>query len=258
MRILSVCPSNTDLLFLLGAIDQVVGRDSWSDWPLREVSSIPIVGSVLNINHQQVKDLAPDLIVASRNVPGMDKVVLGLEDLGYPMVIYDPETWSDVLSNIVDLGRRLGREKIAADLVEDCLAQIDGLREESKDLQPLSVAIEFWPDPIFVPSGLSYISEVLSWISCRNVTGHFPGRSGKISSQEIAQLDPDVYFVSWCGTPWADYDLKSVYRRYETIRPRFIERSLVFPIWEGVIGHPSPRLIDGARQILNYRRQVGL
>lgn len=258
MRILSVCPSNTDLLHLLGALPEVVGRDSWSDWPLREVSTIPLIGSVLNVDYEKVVALEPDLIVASKNVPGMDRVVAKLETLGLPMVIYDPETWSDVLANIADLGERLGRRAQARELIEKCLAGVEELKALSSDRAPIDVAVEFWPNPVFVPSGLSYISEVLSWVRCRNVTSHFPGRSGKITLEEVVQLDPEIYFVSWCGTPWREYDLSSVYQRYAPWNPRFVQNALVFPIWEGIIGHPSPRLIDGARQILQYRNQVGV
>lgn len=91
-RIVSVCPSNTDLMAHLGLLDWVVGRDSWSDWPEGQVESIPLIGSVLNIDIEAVEALQPDLILASRNVPGMERMVPKLEATGLPMVVYDPES----------------------------------------------------------------------------------------------------------------------------------------------------------------------
>lgn len=72
------------------------------DWPEGEVDSIPIIGEVLAIDYTAVAALKPDLILASRNVPGMEKVVPKLAGLGFPMVVYDPETWADVLEDLED------------------------------------------------------------------------------------------------------------------------------------------------------------
>ena len=90
MRIVSVCPSNTYLMEHQGLLDLVVGRDSWSDWPEGKVETIPVIGSVLNIDIAAVEKLNPDLILASRNVPGMELVVPKLESTGFPVVVYDP------------------------------------------------------------------------------------------------------------------------------------------------------------------------
>lgn len=62
-RIVSVCPSNTDLCAHLGILDNVVGRDTWSDWPEGEMlDGIEVIGPILNINVRRIVELEPDLI----------------------------------------------------------------------------------------------------------------------------------------------------------------------------------------------------
>lgn len=86
MRIVSLCPSNTEILAYLGLTEHIVGVDHYSDWP-HPVRSLPDLGPDLNINMNKVVELKPDLIVASLSVPGMERHVAQLKDLGIPYLV---------------------------------------------------------------------------------------------------------------------------------------------------------------------------
>src|SRR3989304_5934036 len=77
-RIVSLCPSNTEILFALGLVESIVGVDSHSDYPT-QVKELPRVGTDLRINMEKVKALEPDLVVASLTVPGMERNIEALE-----------------------------------------------------------------------------------------------------------------------------------------------------------------------------------
>lgn len=257
MRIVSVCPSNTDLMAHLGKLEWVVGRDSWSDWPEGEVESIPVIGSVLNIRVQDVEALEPDLILASRNVPGMERVVPKLEQTGLPMVVYDPESWEDVLDNLRDLGARLGIARTAEEVIGRAVAEVARLRGAVAGRPPLELLVEWWPHPVIVPFRETYVNHVLDWVGMRNPFAEVPGRSGKVTLDAVAEKNPDLYAISWCGTPYADYDLASISMRYAGRPLTFLDRpDRMIKLWEGVIGHPSLRLLDGARQLLALRERL--
>ena len=72
MRLVSLCPSNTEILFALGLGPKVVGVDDWSDWP-EEAKDLPRVGGDLNADLDRVAGLRPDLVLASLSVPGMER-----------------------------------------------------------------------------------------------------------------------------------------------------------------------------------------
>lgn len=259
MRIVSVCPSNTDLMAHLGALDWVVGRDGWSDWPEGAVDRIPVIGEVLAIDYEAVRGLEPDLILASRNVPGMEKVVPRLERLGFPMVVYDPETWDDVIQNLTDLGERIGLEARATEAIATAKARIAALQQRSRDLPVIDMVVEWWPEPVIVPYSETYVNEVLSWVRVRNPFEAVPGRSGRMDRASVLETQAQLYAISWCGTPWADYRTASVREHYGDVGAPFVEEpERVFKLWEGVIGHPSLRLLDGAQQILDTRLRLGL
>src|SRR4051812_12611655 len=84
-RIVSVGPSNTEILHALGLGRRIVGVDRWSDYPPR-VLSLPRVGSDLRVDIQRVTDLRPDVVVASLHVPGMEDNLTGFEAAGLAYV----------------------------------------------------------------------------------------------------------------------------------------------------------------------------
>src|SRR5690606_14154443 len=88
-RIVSLCPSNTEILYLLGLKDRIVGVDDYSDWP-KEVNRLPKCGPDLDIDIDKVKSLRPDLVIASLSVPGMEKNIEGLKREGIPHLILAP------------------------------------------------------------------------------------------------------------------------------------------------------------------------
>ena len=91
-RIVSLMPSNTELLFALGAGKQVVGVTDQDDYP-EEVKNLPKV-SAFQINAEQVVALKPDLVVASS---GNEKEVLDqLKKMGIPVLVADPQSTKEI------------------------------------------------------------------------------------------------------------------------------------------------------------------
>src|SRR5437764_11137861 len=80
-RIVSIAPSNTEILHALGLGRRIVGVDLWSDYPPR-VLSLPKVGSDLRVDVERVVALEPDVVVSSLHVPGMEDNLPAFERVG--------------------------------------------------------------------------------------------------------------------------------------------------------------------------------
>ncbi|HSH24877.1 MAG TPA: ABC transporter substrate-binding protein, partial [Massilibacterium sp.] len=91
MRLISLCPSNTELLAYLDLIPALVGVDDHSSWP-KEIHSLKKVGPDLAINIETVKTLKPDLVLASLSVPGMEKNIEQLQKENIPHLILNPQS----------------------------------------------------------------------------------------------------------------------------------------------------------------------
>src|ERR1700694_3425710 len=116
-RIVSIAPSNTEILHALGLGRRIVGVDRWSDYPPR-VQRLPRVGSDLHVDIASVLSLRPDLVVASLHVPGMEDNLPGFEQAGLAYVAVGGVGLTGVWSDMRVIGRWLNRARRAASLIE--------------------------------------------------------------------------------------------------------------------------------------------
>ncbi len=107
MRLVSLTCSNTEIVWALGCLDWLVGVDDHSDHP-PEVARLPRVGPDLQVDLDKVEDLRPDLVLASLSVPGMERVVEGLQARRIPHLVLDPQSLQEVYGDILRVAQALG------------------------------------------------------------------------------------------------------------------------------------------------------
>ncbi|MGH7900995.1 MAG: ABC transporter substrate-binding protein, partial [Thermodesulfobacteriota bacterium] len=117
-RIVSLCPSNTEILYALGVGEKVVGVDSYSDFPV-QVRHLPRVGPDLRVSIEKIRELNPDLVVASLTVPGMERNIDGLKEANLPFVVLSPTNIEETLQDILQLGEITGTVEKAESLVDE-------------------------------------------------------------------------------------------------------------------------------------------
>ena len=122
-RVVSMAPSNTEILFAIGAGDQVVGRDEFSDYPA-SVKSLPSVGgSMGQYSLEQIVALKPDLVLAGGiNTP---EQVKSLEDLGLTVYFLgNPTTLEEMYANLATVGQLTGHSGQAQQEVQSLQARV--------------------------------------------------------------------------------------------------------------------------------------
>lgn len=235
MRLASLVSSNNDILAALGVSSWVVAADTHSDAPGLEGARR--VGLELDIDLRALVDTKPDLVLASLSVPGMERVVEGVQATGLPLLVLDPVSVADALEDVRRIGRAIGLEEKAQQVVQDWQAEMSTLRADYP--RPPRVVVEWWPRPIINATRDSWVTDLLADLGAVNAFAHLPGRSAPMYWHEVVEADPDLIVCSWCGA--------------RKLRPELIEaRGLgvkVIPVLESGLGRPGPRLIEGARQI---------
>src|SRR5919205_4129569 len=107
-RIVSIAPSNTEILHALGLGRRIVGVDSWSDYPPR-VLRLPRLGSDLRVDVARVAELQPDLVVASLHVPGMQDNLPAFDAAGVAYLALGGLGLDGVWQDMRVIGTYLGR-----------------------------------------------------------------------------------------------------------------------------------------------------
>ncbi len=245
-RIVSLAPSNTEILFALGLGPRVVGVDNDSDYP-PEVARLPRVGRDLQIDVERVAALAPDLVLASLSVPGMERNVAALRERGLPHLTLAPERLADVLADIRLVGEAAGAEPAAADLLADLERRIAAVEAATATLPAAArpgVYWEWWPRPAIVPGARSWVTDLLALAGARNLWAGAASTSLPVADEAVRAADPDVAILCWCGARRLVAPEKIAARPgWAGLRP--VRERRVYVLLEASFGRPGPRLIDG-------------
>lgn len=235
LRLASLVSSNNDILAALGASSWVVAADQHSDAPGLEGARR--VGLELSIDIPELLATKPDLVLASLSVPGMEKVVEDIEKTGLSLLVLDPVSVADAQEDVRRIGRAIGLEARAEEVVRAWQTEMSALRGQFA--RPPRVVVEWWPRPIIVAARQSWVTDLLTDLGAVNAFADLPGRSAPLYWHEVVEAAPDLIVCSWCGA--------------KRLRPELIEaRGLGTPVigvLESGLGRPGPRLVEGARQI---------
>jgi ABC-type Fe3+-hydroxamate transport system substrate-binding protein len=189
-RIISLVPSQTELLFSLGLGDKVVGVTKFCIHPKEEVQHITKVGGTKSFHFDLIEQLAPDLIIGNKE----ENYQEGIEQLAqqYPVWMSDIYTLPDALQMITSLGLVVGAEKAANSLAQAISSQFQGL---SPTASPIKTAYFIWRNPLIAVGSTNFIDHMLSLCGFENAFKAIP-RYPQISPEQLVAADPELILLS--------------------------------------------------------------
>ena len=161
-RIISLAPSNTEIVFAIGAGDQLVGRTDYCNFP-PEVSSVESIGGFYSPNIDAVVLLEPDIVIAT-GLHDQIGITTQLEDLGLTVVTLAPENLDGIMDNISMVGELTGNEAEADQLVADMQSTIDYISDRTAGLsaeERPTVLHVTWHDPLWTAGAETFINELI-------------------------------------------------------------------------------------------------
>ena len=246
-RVITLAPSNAEVVEALGAFERVVACEDSSDHP-PAVASLERLGPDLGPNLDRVAELRPDLVLSSLSVPGMERIVTGLAARGVPQLVLAPRCLSDVRADIRRSAQALG----LADVGERVAAQMESREAELRAAcsgEPTPVYLEWWPKPMFTPGADCYSNELIALAGGRNVFGDRPGSSLEVQAAEVVAAAPEVCFVSWCGVAEDKLDPQNLIARPGLEALSAAQQGRVYRLDEAFSGRPGPRMLEAARRM---------
>lgn len=264
MRILSLAPSNTEILYALGLGDQIVGVTSYCDYP-KDAMTKPKVGSWITQTTCVIKDIKPDLIFTCYYLPPE------LAEWKGPGVVVhvNPRTINDIYQNILTIGHKTGTTSMAERLVAKMQDDIAELKKKnsaknSKNLQKNSgtspnlpntptlpnfaaeIYMEEWPSPPMA-SG-NWVPEMVEIAGGIPIIARTGQPSGEFPFQTLQRENPDLMIFHWCGfgTRW---NKGVVLARPGWADLKAVKNNRLFTIDDSLINRPGPRIIEGIKAI---------
>jgi ABC-type Fe3+-hydroxamate transport system substrate-binding protein len=200
-RIISLVPSQTELLFDLGLENEVVGITKFCVHPGDKVSQVTRVGGTKQFKFDVIDELQPDLIIGNKE----ENYKEGIEQLQarYPVWMSDIANLEDALSMMQQIGQVVGETSDATNMVSQIHADFDTLRSITTSKKALYL---IWQDPYMVAGKGTFIDEMMQVAGFENLvnTERYP----TLDLQQIIDLAPEVIMLSSEPYPFKDKHLQ--------------------------------------------------
>jgi iron complex transport system substrate-binding protein len=247
-RIISLVPGNTEILFVLGLSDEVVGVTEYCDYP-PEAQDKPKVGGFSTPNIEEVVALSPDLIIATQRHEV--SIIPALEGKGLTVFALDPKTLDEVLEAITLIGEITGKEAEASQLVTDMSNRIKAVTDKTDGLSEAQRPRVFsitWHDPLKTAGGDTWQDELITKAGGINIAHELTGGYVPISLEAVIDANPEVIIADVGMGSGEDTPLEF---SMTELRLRGVDARInneIYGIDVDLSGRPGPRIVEGLEQ----------
>lgn len=247
MRIASLSPATTEILFALGAGGDIVCRDQFSNWP-DDAAKIPKLMGHDKIDPAALRPFGAEIVFTETVV--QQKLAELLRSEGFGVVHQDPRTIRQIYEGIRALGTIVSKSAEAEALIVKMQQGFNSVEKKAR-LMPKKprVYVEEWHDPPFA-SG-NWVPEIV------RIAGGapYPLKDGELSAAvtltDVARFDPDLIVISWCGAgSLADKELLLKRPGWDALRA--VQEGDARVIDDALLNRPGPRLVEGAGYLYGW------
>lgn len=244
-KIISLAPSNTEILFAIGAGGQIIGRDSFSDYPPEAKILTDIGGPSFGNNMELITSLQPDLILAAEiNTP---EQVTEFEKLGLTVFyLNNPKNIAGLYTNLEIVGKLTGHEKEVVGLVNSLKIREDAVNQKiaAATTKPIVFYEVDGTDPAkpWTIGPGSFIDTMIKQAGGANAGANLPIQWSQISQEELIVQNPDLILLG-------DHNFGTTVEQVSS-RPgwnaiKAVQTNRVLPYEDNLASRPGPRLVDG-------------
>jgi ABC-type Fe3+-hydroxamate transport system substrate-binding protein len=252
MRIVSLCPSLTELVFALGAGDELVGATRFCVHPGEALRSVEKVGGTKDPDVERIVGLAPDVVLMNREENRVEDAE-ALRAAG--LCVHDslPRTLAETAAMVRSIGAALGREEHGEAIARDIEARAERVRRAAAGRAPLRFAYLIWRKPWMSVNADTFASALLELAGGVNVFGQRPVRYPEVSAEALAETRPDAVFLSSEPFPFEARHADELARLTGLARERFALADGEYLSWHG---SRTPDGIDYAERLVRAAREL--
>jgi iron complex transport system substrate-binding protein len=239
LRIVSLTPGTTELLFALGLKDRIVGVTKYCDYPRAAKSKPKVAG--MSVSAEAVIAQRPDLVVAHKSLN--DAAIPQLEKLGLKVFAIEPNTISQIARDIRTLGLVTARPRTADAIASKVEKAVSEVRDARKDRPIRRVLVVVQCDPLWVAGPRTFVDEMLRMAHAENVARDARAGFVPFSVELSVARNPEVIIVGTKSE--AEFFLKSpIWRQCDAVRNK-----RVYVIDSDLLVRPGLRLALGLKKL---------
>lgn len=252
-RIVSLSPTHTEMIYAIGAGDQVFAVDMFSNFP-EGTPTTELTGFTPNL--EALVEWETDLVVIDGDWDGTS--VAALTELGVPVVVLEAAvTFDDVYDQIESLGVATGNLAAAQELVEQMQTDIDGILAGIEETEEPRTFYHELDTTYFSVTSETFIGTVYRSMGLANIADAVGEGAGytQLSEEFIIEQDPDFIFLA--DTICCGVDAAAVAERPGWSTLRAVQRGSIVELSDDVASRWGPRIVDHMRQVADALSMIG-
>jgi iron complex transport system substrate-binding protein len=239
-RIVSLAPNITELLYAVGAGAQLVGADSFSDYP-PPARALPRIGDATRINFERIAALHPDLIVGWRDGNRAADLHV-IRRMGVPVLLTDAHSLADVAHLLRLIGNASGHAQQGERAARDYTRRLAALRTRYATAKPRRVFYQIWDRPLMTIGGKHWINDALTLCGGRNIFADLDAAAPVVSLEAVLARMPEV-IISGSDAP----DSRTLWQRFPQLPA--VRRNAFIRLDADDLHRPTPRVLDGVAML---------
>lgn len=247
LRIISLAPSTTEILFALGLDDEIIGVSQYCNYPEQALNKTKI-GTFSQPNIEKILTLKPDIIFCTglEQAPAIDK----LKKLNLKVYVCDPRNFRELFASIKEIAELTGKENEGKALIQKMKNEIKEISDKTQvmpdDKKP-KVFIEIWSRPLMTAGAGSFVDELVSIAGGANIAKDTLRPYSYFSAEEVIKRDPDCIILAYMEYQSSK---KALYQRLGWKNISAVKNNRVYnDIDPDLFLRPGPRITEGLRRL---------
>ncbi len=247
-HIVSLIPSNTEILFELGLNKEIVGVADFDNYPKEAADKEKIGGMEFNV--EKIVSLEPDLVLAHESTAKSAEEGLNqLKDAGINVfIVEDAKSFEEVYTTINDIGVLVGKKDKAASIVSDMKSDLEEIEKKANEVSNKKrVYVEVSPSPDIYSTGKNtFINQMLSMVNADNVMSEQEGWV-KVNQESVISSNPDVIITTYGY--YSENPKEQVMKRDGWKDVNAVKNGHVYDVHSDLVTRTGPRLVEGVEEI---------
>jgi iron complex transport system substrate-binding protein len=239
MRVISMAPHATELLYAAGGGEHLVAAVDYSDYP-EQAKRLPRVGSNREVDMEKVAALKPDLIVIWLH-GSSERQIDQLRTLGIPMFHSEPKKLTEIGTSLARLGKLMGTEKVADAAAAGVRDQLAALTAKYAGRPPVRLFYQVWDKPLYTLNGGHIVSDAVRLCGGENIFAGLKVTAPVVGVEAVLQADPEAIFST--GERSREDGGVAIWKAFP--RMTAVRNDNLFRVDGNLLNRPGPRMIAG-------------
>lgn len=243
-KIVSLSPSNTEILFALGAGERVVGVTNYCDYP-KEAKEVQQVGDFEGPNMELIIKAQPDIVLAGYI---QEELVKKLEDMDIPVIVTEAESFEAIYHSINLIGKITGTDAKAEEITMGMKKKIAEIKAKTADKKKPTIFYLVWTDPLMTAGSETFINDVIKVAGGINVAEKVDGWA-KYSAEQLVEDNPEILISALHSTDKGmtkeDLSKSQIFSKLECVK----QGKLYVMSDDNVISRPGPRIVQAIEEL---------